>query len=649
MNAHAIPFHQTTRVFLLGWLSLLLVACGGDGSGDAPPATNELVWITSPTSGDAYSTDRDTVSLSGGAFVPTGAECTGITGTMPAGYSVTWTNSTTGASGNAGFYLGCLLQVNVIWETAPIPLALGANAITVTARDASGNTASDSLVVSRVADVTPPTVVSTAPMDGAIGVATNANVVVTFSEPMDAVSVTTLGNITLTDRLNNLVPATVSYASGTLSATVDPQATLAYNTLYYVKLTSNVRDTSGNALAATTFSFTTGANPDTTGPTVQSVSPAAGSYCASPAGSVSATFSEELDTATVVPGVFSLRDANNATLAGSVSYADRVVSFAPAAALPLATSFTARLTTGLRDLAGNALAAPHEWTFTTVAAQPGSWSPTSVTGAPLARSDHVAVWTGSEMIIAGGLAWDSAWNRFDYTSEYGRYDPASGSWQTATDAPTGIHQKAVWTGSQMLVWGGYQAGNAVAGGASFSPDASVWVPLPVANAPSGRFDHTAIWTGNEMIVWGGRNGTTIFADGARYNPTVRAWQAVSTSGAPSARYGHTAIWTGSEMIVWGGTNAVGAALNDGARYNPATNTWTPITAGAAPVGRFDHVAVWTGAEMIVWGGTSNTGGRYDPATNSWRATDTLCAPVARADVPVVWTGTGMLLWGPGDG
>lgn len=491
---------------------------------------------------------------------------------------------------------------------------------------------------------------STAPTDGAIGVATNAKPVVIFNEPMDAGSVTTLGNITLTDRVGTQVPVTVSYASGSLSATVTPQVLLAYNTLYYVNITQGVRDASGNALASPyTFSFTTGANPDVTPPTVQSVSPSAGSYCASPAGTVSATFSEDIDPATLGADSFTLRTANNETVPGNVAYAERSATFTPTAALPLNRLFTARLTTGIRDLAGNALAAPYEWSFTTAASEAGSWSPTSVAGAPFARRDHVAVWTGSEMIVVGGLAWDSVWNQFNYTSQYGRYDPATAAWRTSIGAPTGLYQKAVWTGNEMLVWGGYQAGSALAGGASFNPDAAVWVPLPVANAPSGRYDHTAVWSGSEMIVWGGRNDTTTFANGARYDPALRTWRAISTSGAPSARYDHTAIWTGSEMIVWGGASATGEALNDGARYNPATDTWTPIATFAAPAPRFGHVAVWSGSEMIVWGGTANTGGRYDPATDSWRATDTLCAPYPRAGVPAIWTGSRMLLWGPGDG
>ncbi len=70
--------------------------------------------------------------------------------------------------------------------------------------------------------------------------------------------------------------------------------------------------------------------------------------------------------------------------------------------------------------------------------------------------------------------------------------------------------------------------------------------------PTGRTDHTAVWTGSEMIVWGGVNGMALLNTGGRYNPSTDSWTATSTTNAPAGRDAHTAVWTGSEMIVWGG-------------------------------------------------------------------------------------------------
>ena len=80
-----------------------------------------------------------------------------------------------------------------------------------------------------------------------------------------------------------------------------------------------------------------------------------------------------------------------------------------------------------------------------------------------------------------------------------------------------------------------------------------WTPTSLTNGPSARASHTAVWTGSEMIVWGGgADGSTYLNTGARYSPSTDSWTATSTTNAPEARTGHTAVWTGSEMIVWGG-------------------------------------------------------------------------------------------------
>ncbi len=155
---------------------------------------------------------------------------------------------------------------------------------------------------------------------------------------------------------------------------------------------------------------------------------------------------------------------------------------------------------------------------------------------------------------------------------------------------------------------------------------NTWTPTTTAGAPAPRGYHTAVWTGTEMIVWGGTGDST----GGKYNPSTDTWTATSTTNAPTARNSHTAVWTGSEMIVWGGYD--GSDLNTGGRYNPTTDSWIATGTTNAPVARVGHTAVWTGSEMIVWGGgsngtTFNTGGRYNPNTDSWTATTTINAPL----------------------
>jgi hypothetical protein len=147
-----------------------------------------------------------------------------------------------------------------------------------------------------------------------------------------------------------------------------------------------------------------------------------------------------------------------------------------------------------------------------------------------------------------------------------------------------------------------------------------WTPTSLTNAPAARYRHTAVWTGSEMIVWGGYvNGVS--KTGGRYNPSTDSWTATSTTNAPDARSVHTAVWTGREMIVWGGRNCSPNCINfnTGDRYNPDTDGWVATSTTNAPTAREDHTAVWTGSEMIAWGGFYrdvhgfhfvNSGGRY---------------------------------------
>src|SRR5205823_4261836 len=76
--------------------------------------------------------------------------------------------------------------------------------------------------------------------------------------------------------------------------------------------------------------------------------------------------------------------------------------------------------------------------------------------------------------------------------------------------------------------------------------ADAWQALSNSGAPSPRsyVNNDVVWTGSEMIVWGGFDGGTL-NDGGRYNPASNTWTATTTAGAPSVRTWHTTVWTGS--------------------------------------------------------------------------------------------------------
>jgi hypothetical protein len=95
--------------------------------------------------------------------------------------------------------------------------------------------------------------------------------------------------------------------------------------------------------------------------------------------------------------------------------------------------------------------------------------------------------------------------------------------------------------------------------------------IATAAPPRARRGHTSVWTGSEMIVWGG-NAFNYLDTGGRYFPATNNWMPTNTIAAPSARSLHTAVWTGSEMIVWGGEDLYNH-YNNGGRYEPLGDTW----------------------------------------------------------------------------
>ena len=275
-----------------------------------------------------------------------------------------------------------------------------------------------------------------------------------------------------------------------------------------------------------------------------------------------------------------------------------------------------------------------------------NWAPMTLTNAPDGRASLTAVWTGSEMIVWGGE------NESGVLNTGGGYNPSTDSW-TATstaDAPAARNRhRAVWTGTEMIVWGGDTFGAVrLNTGGRYNPITDSWTATSTANAPEARRHHRAVWTGTEMIVWGGEGAPfVLFNTGGRYNPTTDSWSATSITNAPSARVGHSGVWSGSEMIVWGGIDAFSTNLDTGGRYNPITDSWTATSTTNAPTARNSHTAVWSGTEMIVWGGVGSldTGGRYNPGTGTWTSTSTTGAPDGRVGHTAVWSGSEMIVWG----
>lgn len=227
----------------------------------------------------------------------------------------------------------------------------------------------------------------------------------------------------------------------------------------------------------------------------------------------------------------------------------------------------------------------------------------------------------------------------------------SGDWtfSTIVNAPMGtLGSAAVWTGNEMIVWGGQLSSSITNGGARYSPSTDTWVSISTVGAPTARFGHAAVWTGNEMLVWGGIGFS--YNDGGAYNPTTNQWRPITTTNAPPASYnGYKAIWTGHEMLVWG------VRIGQGGIYNPSTDSWRSITTTNAPLPVAPGYSpptlalIWTGDEALAFYSLSETqqtsGGRYNPNTDTWRPMSLVNAPLVESNAAVTWTGREMVVYG----
>lgn len=214
---------------------------------------------------------------------------------------------------------------------------------------------------------TPPTVIATVPANLAVNVPVNQAILATFSEAMTATTINT-STFTLTGPGTTAVTGTVTYDPSGSVATFTPATSLAINTLYTATITTGVTDLSGTAMANPyVWTFTTAAASNNISPTVISTIPLNAATNVPLNQLVSATFSKSMNPATINSTNFTLQAASGVNVAGLVAYAavGNTLVFTPAANLLPSTLYTATITTGVTDLAGDPLASAYTWKFTT--------------------------------------------------------------------------------------------------------------------------------------------------------------------------------------------------------------------------------------------------------------------------------------------
>jgi hypothetical protein len=267
--------------------------------------------------------------------------------------------------------------VTVVGSTATFtpssPLALNTvytATITTGATDTFGNPLASNFVWSFTTSSTacaPPVVLSVTPPNLATGICPSSVVTATFSEAMNPATITTTTFTVTSGTPPVAVAGVVTYAGST--ATFTPTGPLALNTVYTATITTGATDAFGDALASNfVWSFTT-STTSCAAPTVISVAPPNLATAICPNAVVTATFSEAMKSTTINGTTFTLTGPGVTAVAGTVTYvaSSDVATFTPTNPLALNTLYTATITTGAQDLAGDSLASDYVWTFTTSA------------------------------------------------------------------------------------------------------------------------------------------------------------------------------------------------------------------------------------------------------------------------------------------
>ena len=209
-------------------------------------------------------------------------------------------------------------------------------------------------------DSTIPTVVFTAPVNGATTVYVNQKANVAFSEDMDPATIN--DSTFVLKQGNKPVKGTVTAVGSNASFT--PAGNFENGKVYTATVSTGAKDLAGNAMANNyMWGFTAGVAADTTAPTVTFTSPVKGATAAPVKQNVNAAFSENMDPASINGATFTVMQGAN-PVQGKVTASASTATFTPARNLEKGKAYTATVTTGTKDLAGNALASNYVWDFT---------------------------------------------------------------------------------------------------------------------------------------------------------------------------------------------------------------------------------------------------------------------------------------------
>jgi hypothetical protein len=245
--------------------------------------------------------------------------------------------------------------------------------------------------VPAVSSVTPLAFAANVPITGA-----GATISATFTQAMTAASIAATGTFTVEAQGGVVVPGSaVLNSAGTVATFTPTSGTLAYSTTYTVTITTAAKSLSqGIPLAGNyVWTFTTITPP----PTV-TVVPVNGAIGVPVTQVLTATFSEAMlcSTLTSPATTFTLAAPGSVNVSGTVACAGSVATFTPAVNLAYNTLYSAQISTGAQDLAGQGVALT-QWSFLTSPAPDVLPTVISTSPATVATSPYPVVTVGSSI------------------------------------------------------------------------------------------------------------------------------------------------------------------------------------------------------------------------------------------------------------
>lgn len=249
----------------------------------------------------------------------------------------------------------------------------------------------DNVVIQQQAatDTIPPTIQSTLPANGTVGVELTQDVTITFSEAMNKTATQSAfsfvgGGAT--------VAGSITWQTGNATLVFSPSQILAYNTKYFANVSTGASDIAGNKLQSQfSTSFTTKSTIDTVPPSVTDVYPASGSTGVSTRPTVIVTFSEIMNISATSNSIH--LSSTDGVVNGDLSWMDfnTTAHFTPSTDLFSSKTYTITVEQSARDLAGNNMTGRFTSTFVTEANATDTTKPTIQSTVPLGGSTEVEI------------------------------------------------------------------------------------------------------------------------------------------------------------------------------------------------------------------------------------------------------------------